>query len=89
MSERRVRIIDVSIERRPAGLAVATCDTLPDFYLVTKYEDLDRHIPDALQRFYRIKYNSDVEVLPVEAGEEEALVHWAAIIARSQPEIAA
>jgi hypothetical protein len=84
MSERRVRIIVLAIESRPAGLAVAKCEALPDFYLVTKHDRLDEDIPDALQRFYRIRYGADIEVLPVEADDDQNLMQWAAIVARSQ-----
>lgn len=89
MSHRRVRIIDVALERRPAGLAVATCEALPDFYLATTYDRLDEDIPDALQRFYRIRYGAEIEVLPIEADDDRELMQWAAILASSQPSVAA
>lgn len=89
MSQKRVRIIDVVVERKQAGLAVATCPALPDFYLVTKESRLDEDIPDALQRFYRVKDGSEIEVLPVETDDSESVMQWAAILAPSRSGVAA
>ena len=81
MSHKRVRIIDVLIERQPTGMAVATSPSWPEFYLVTTADRLDDDIPDALQRYYRLKEGAEIEVLPIERDDHCLPMQWAAILA--------
>jgi hypothetical protein len=81
MANKHVRIIDLIIERQPAGMAVATSPSWPDFYLVATADRLDEVIPDALQRFYRLKEGVEIEVLPIERDDHCPPAQWAAILA--------
>lgn len=84
MRDRRVRVIDVVIERESGGMATATSDALPGFFLATTQSRLDRDIPDALVRFFEMAGATQVEVLPVEADDDDvSLMQWAAILSRS------
>ena len=81
MSNKRVKLIRVDLERRGAGLTAATSPNLPEFFLVTKHDRLDEDIPAALKKFYRMKHGEEAEIVPIEDDDEMAPAQWAAILA--------
>jgi hypothetical protein len=89
MSKKHVRIINLDIEERSAGLAVATSPNLPDFYLVTKQDRLDEDIPAALEKFYSVQFGQKAEIVPVDTDDELPAAQWAAILANRRTRVPA
>src|SRR5690349_17572972 len=66
----KAQLIRIEVEQEGEQLLVATSPDMPDFLVLTiSREDLEREVPAAIRKVYKLRHGQDVELIELKTKD--------------------